>query len=98
MIPLLLRALVVIAICWWLLVLLGFLPPLFSRTVIRIRDGHVRIAGAALSPRAKQHLEDVVRETGLSSGFIALSKRGQVGFSRSIPKALRQRLRNILLN
>ena len=98
MIPLLVRLLVVTGIAAWILVLIGAIPSPFSRTTILIRDGQIRIRGADLPPRARDHVVDVIRETHLSGGFITVSSDVRVGFSRSIPEALRQRLRNILLN
>jgi hypothetical protein len=95
---LLLRLLIVAVVCWGLLVLLGVLPSPFSRTTIRIRNGGIRISGADLPARARDHVADVIREAGLRSGFIVLSRHRQVVFSLGFPEALRQRLRNILLN
>ncbi|MFZ5637661.1 MAG: hypothetical protein ACOY82_13860 [Pseudomonadota bacterium] len=98
MIALFLRILIVAAVCWGLLVLLGVLPSPFSRTTIRIRKGRIRIAGVDLPARARDHVADVIREAGLRNGFITLSRHRQVVFSLGFPEALRQRLRNILLN
>lgn len=98
MVPLLIRLLVLVVPVWWLLVGIGLLPSPFSRTTIRIRNGQIRIAGADLQPRARQHVADVMRETRLPAGFITLSADRRLKFSRSIPEGMRQRLRNILLN
>lgn len=98
MVPLLIRILILAVPVWWLLVGIGLLPSPFSRTTVRIRNGQIRIAGADLPPRARQHVADVVREAGLPAGFITLSGDRRVTFSRSIPEGMRQRLRNILLN
>lgn len=98
MIPLLLRLALLVAIGWWALVALGFFASPFSRTVIRIRNGQIRVDGADLSPRAKEHVGDVIREAMIFSGFISLSARREVRFSRDVPESVHQRLRNILLN
>lgn len=98
MIPLLVRLLVIAGIAAWILVVIGAIPSPFSRTTILIRNGQIRIRGADLSPRARDHVVDVIREAHLPGGFITVSSDGRVGFSRSIPETLRQRLRNILLN
>lgn len=98
MAPLFVRILIVVGLAWWLLVGVGLLPSPFSRTTIRIRNGQIRIAGADLPSRAREHVADVVREAGLHGGFITMSKARRVIFSRGIPEGIRQRLRNILLN
>lgn len=98
MIPLLVRILILVGLAWWLLVGIGLLPSPFSRTTIRIRNGQIRIAGADLPSRAREHVADVVREAALQGGFITVSKARRVTFSRGIPEGIRQRLRNILLN
>jgi len=98
MAPLFLRLLILVGLAWWLLVGIGLLPPPFSRTTIRIRNGQIRIAGADLPPRVRAYVADVVREAMLPGGFIALSGNRRVAFSRGIPEGVRQRLRNILLN
>ena len=82
----------------WALVALGFVASPLSRTVIRIRHGEIRVEGAELGPRAKEHLADVIRDAMLMRGFITLSSRREVAFSRDVPQMMRQRLRNILLN
>lgn len=98
MMPLFVRVLILAGLAWWLLIGIGLLPSPFSRTTIRIRNGQIRIAGADLPSRAREHVADVVREAGLHGGFIAVSKARRVTFSRGIPEGIRQRLRNILLN
>ena len=98
MIPLLVRAVLVVVVIWWLLVAFGIAPSPFSRTTIRIRNGQIRIDGAELSQRAKEHVADVIRDAMLFKGFITLSAKRYVGFSREVPEAMRQTLRNILLN
>jgi hypothetical protein len=98
MIPLLLRLVLLVAAAWWLLVALGFVASPFSRTIIRIRNGQIRVNGADLSTRAREHVSDVIREAMIFSGFISLSAHGGVRFSRDVPESVHQRLRNILLN
>ena len=98
MIPLLLRVGLVVGAVWWALVAFGIVTSPFSRTTIRIRNGQIRVAGAELSPRAKEHVADVIREAMIFSGFISLSASREVRFSRDVPESVHQRLRNILLN
>lgn len=91
-------AIVLLVLVGWLAIALGFVAAPGSRSVIRIRHGEIRVEGAELAPRAKAHVADVIRIEMVMSGFIAISPRGDVSFSRSVPNAIRQRLRNILLN
>ena len=98
MIPLLLRLGLIGAAVWWTLIAYGFIPSPFSRTVIRIRNGQISVQGADLSSRAKEHISDVIREAMIFSGFVSLSSRHEVRFSRGIPERVHQRLRNVLLN
>ena len=87
-----------IALLLWALVALGFFASPLSRTVIRIRRGEIRVEGAELGARAKEHIADVIRDAMVMRGFIAISSRREVTFSRDVPSEIRQRLRNILLN
>jgi len=98
MIPLLLRVALPVPAVWWALVALGVVASPFSRTIIRIRNGQIRVDGADLSQRAKEHVADVIRDAMIFSGFIRISARREVRFSREIPESVHQRLRNILLN
>ena len=89
---------VAVAALLWALVVLGYVASPLSRTVIRIRRGEIRVEGAELGARAKEHVADVIRDAMLMRGFITLSSRREVTFSRDVPHVMRQRLRNILLN
>ncbi|HZP64854.1 MAG TPA: hypothetical protein VFB32_00975, partial [Rudaea sp.] len=73
-------------------------PSPFCRVLVRIRDGKVRIEKGDLNARAKEHVADVVRESRIETGFITISQGRSVTFSFGFPSALRQTLRNILLN
>ena len=42
--------------------------------------------------------EEVLAAAGVKSGFIAIMPDQRVRFSRSVPAAIHQRLRNVLLN
>jgi hypothetical protein len=81
-----------------LAVRLGFLPPPHATTLIRIRDGELRIRRGEMRPYAKGQVADVLREAAVSRCFIAVTPGNRVTFSRSIPSAVHQRLRNIILN
>ncbi len=77
---------------------LGFLPPPWCATLIRIRDGAVRCTRGRLQSHALLHITDTLEEAGIARGFIAISSGHRIRCSRSIPPRLHQRIRNILLN
>ena len=76
----------------------GRLAPPHARTLIRVHDGQVRIARGQLPSRACQFVADILREAGVSSGYIAIISAQSVAFSKGIPANIHQRLRNVLLN
>lgn len=90
--------LIVLGVAAWAVTSFGLLPSPFSQTLLRIRDGSVRVEKGELKARAREHVADVVREAGLKSGFVAISRTRKVTFSSGFPESLRQTLRNILLN
>jgi hypothetical protein len=81
-----------------LVVALTLLPPFDATTLIYIREGALEIKRGRLKPHAHEHLSDILRDSKVSRGFIAITANNRVSFSRSIPRALHQRLRNVLLN
>jgi hypothetical protein len=91
-------SLIVIGCISWAVISLGVLPSPFSRTLVRVRNGEIRIERGDLNARAKQHVADVIREFRVEKGFITISQGRGVTFSLGIPEASRQTLRNILLN
>jgi hypothetical protein len=76
----------------------GRLAPPHARTLIRVRDGQVRIARGHLPSRACQFVSDILHEAGVSRGYIAVVSEQSVAFSKTIPASVHQRLRNVLLN
>ena len=70
----------------------------YASTLIRIREGAVHVRRGRVQPYAKEHVVEILREAGVSKGFIAVTSENGVAFSRSIPSTVRQRLRNVLLN
>lgn len=93
LIPIICLALLPIAAVW-----LGFLPPPGADTLIHIRNGQCRATRGPLKSHAKEHLTEILSEAGVSRGFIAITAGNRVAFSRAIPTAIHQRLRNVLLN
>src|SRR5436309_12580157 len=77
---------------------LGFLPPPHATTLVYVRAGELRVARGRLLPYAREHVTEILFEAGVSRGLIALTPGNGVAFSRHIPSALHQRLRNVLLN
>ena len=77
---------------------LGFLPPPHATTLIRISGGQLYVTRGGLKAHAKQDVSEILRDAGVSHGFIAIARRNRVTFSRRIPTTVHQRLRNVLLN
>jgi hypothetical protein len=77
---------------------LGIIPPIGAATVIRIRDGRLSVQRGSLRIQVRDDVQEVLAAGGLRTGFIAITRDGRVHFSRSIPPALHQRLRSVLLN
>ena len=77
---------------------LGFVPPPHASTLLHVRTGAVRTTRGSLSPHAREHVTEILSEARVSRGFIAVTPGNRVVFSRHIPAAVHQRLRNVLLN
>jgi hypothetical protein len=77
---------------------LGLVPPPHAATLIRIKHGQLHLRKGQLRAYAKDHASEILASAGVSSGFIAITPQNSVVFSRQIPPAIRQRLRNVLLN
>lgn len=76
----------------------GIIPPPYATTLIRISGGQLNVKKGRLRNEAEDSVADILREAKVSSGFIAITSEDRVKFSRSVPSAIRQRLRNVLLN
>jgi len=77
---------------------LGFLPPPHATTLIRISGGQLHATKGGLKANTKQDVSEILRDAGVSHGFIAITRHNRVTFSRRIPATVHQRLRNVLLN
>jgi len=86
-------AVVVLALFWS-----GHLPPPNARSLIRIRNGKCFVLKEALPHHVTSSVTEILRQEGVKKGFIAITPTGRVKFSHHIPKALHQRLRNVVLN
>ena len=80
------------------LVRLGIIPPPHAALLIWIRGGQLYISRGRLRAQAREFLAEILRETGIKSGFIAMTPAKWVAFSPNIPASVRQRIRNVLLN
>lgn len=66
----------------------GFVPPPHASTLIRIRDGAVHVRRGQVRADAREHISDVLRDAGVSRGFIAITPGNWVAFSRRIPRGV----------
>ena len=76
----------------------GWLPPANAGTLIRIRGGLIQVQRGPLRSDARSYLQEILREAGVTEGWIAIMGETEVVFSRRIPGAIHQRIRNVLLN
>ena len=77
---------------------LGILPPLNAQCVIRIRKEGCSVQGAAVPHHVQNSVVEILQAAGIKRGFIAITSNSRVRFSHQIPKAIHQRLRNVVLN
>lgn len=77
---------------------LGLFPPRNARCLIRIRNGSCFVLGESLPPHVLGSVSEVLHKAAVRKGFIAITSDSRIKFSRHIPKAIHQRLRNVLLN
>ncbi len=78
---------------WWVLD-----PPTVGADIlIVIRQGRVTVTKGHLRPPVLADVRALIETTRISRGHITVSHR-RVSFSRTIPRDLHQRLRNVLLN
>jgi hypothetical protein len=87
-----------VAIFWLLAVLLGFIPPPHAKTIIRIHNGKIRITRGQVRAQPREFISDIVQQTGMTTGYIAVTHYNRASFSRNIPGDIQQRIRNVLLN
>ena len=81
-----------------LLIWLGFVPPPHAVTLIRIRNGVVKVKKGHMRSDALEHVSQILGEAGVSGGLIAMMSDNRLVFSRKVPPRIHQRLRNVLLN
>ena len=94
----LLLALAFLAVVGFLSVALGLIPSPMAATVVRFRAGKIWMKRGALRTQVRDDLAEVLAGAGVTNAFICINGEGRVSFSRTIPSAFHQRLRNVLLN
>jgi hypothetical protein len=83
---------------WLMAVLLNFVPPPHAKTIIKIHNGQLRVTRGRLRAQPREFISAILKEAGVTSGFIAITYYDRVSFSQKIPNSIYQRLRNVLLN
>jgi uncharacterized protein DUF3634 len=68
-----------------------------NETYIRIDDGALRLRKGWVPNRTMTALADLLRDAGVSQGYITLSPDRRVAVSWHVPPALHQKIRNVLL-
>ena len=87
-----------IAVIWIVTVLLGLVPPPHTKTLIKIHNGQLRVTRGQLRAQAREFVSDILQQSGVMDGYIAITPGNRTAFSRKIPRTVHQRLRNVLLN
>jgi hypothetical protein len=64
---------------------------------IAIDDGTLRVRKGWVPTRVVATLADILRNAGVSQGYITMSKDQRVAISWHVPPALHQNIRNVLL-
>ena len=78
------------------LVWLEVIPPPQARILIRIRNRALDARRGTVRSHARKC--EILRYGDVARGFIAVTGDSKVYFSRNIAPALRQRIRNVILN
>ncbi|MCX6873853.1 MAG: DUF3634 family protein [Verrucomicrobia bacterium] len=73
-----------------------WVPPLGAVTFIRIRSGSLHLVRGTVRAPVLSDLTDILRPAGVTTGFICINGERRIVFSRSIPAAIHQPLRNVL--
>ena len=74
----------------------GFLERMNAVLVVRLYQGQAVVERGRLSVEGRQRLEDIAREAQLTDGVIRVSRQRKTRFSRQIPTACHQPIRNVL--
>ena len=75
----------------------GLISSPFARVkVVATREG-AEIVKGSIGANSKQLIADIFLNSDVSTGFVTVSSRNKVRFSRAIPHRIRQQLRNVIL-
>jgi hypothetical protein len=66
--------------------------------VIAVKAGGIQVTRGRLKPLTREMIHEILSQSGVSEGAIAIASNKHITFSRHIPEPLHQRLRNVLLN
>ncbi len=95
---------------WWLLIVIalaglwllamqfGLVAPPNPRILIKVHNSHLHITRGKLRAQSREFVTEILQQANITSGFIAITASKRASFSRNIPRDIRQRLRNVLLN
>jgi hypothetical protein len=89
---------IAVAALWFLAVLLNFIPPPSPKILIVFHSGKLHITRGQLRAQSREFVTDILQQANVAKGFIAITHSKRAAFSRSIPRDVQQRLRNVLLN
>ena len=87
-----------VAAVWFLAISFGFIAPPNPKLLIKIHNQQLKIARGQLRAQPREFVSDILQQAGVTSGYIAITYYKRAAFSRNIPREIRQRLRNVLLN
>jgi hypothetical protein len=89
---------VAVAVVWLLAIGFGFVPPPSPRILIVFHSGQLHVTRGQLRAQPREFVTDILQQANVAKGFIAITHSKRAAFSRSIPRDIQQRLRNVLLN
>ena len=73
-----------------------FLSRLFAEHAIQIRGESALCVKGKMLNRVLKDISSLASESGVKEGEIWISQLGEVSFSSEIPKAIHQRIRNVI--
>ena len=89
---------IVAAVLWFAATSLGFTPPPTAKILIKIHNHHLHVTRGRLHAQSREFVTEILQQANITSGFVAITYSKRAAFSRNIPRDIRQRLRNVLLN
>jgi len=89
---------ILLAVLWYFAMTLGLIAPANTKTLVKIHEGHLHITRGQLRAQSREFVTEILQQANITNGFIAITQSKRAAFSRNIPRDIRQRLRNVLLN